>query len=117
MGFGLGAPIYGLIVHSLPAFAAAAKAAALFVAARTAAEASQITFNAAQYALKPDLVAGLMNIFTMSGIAFIAFGCIFAFALREPPARSQSTASRPTTTSSRTPPPRCSAVRSSICCG
>ena len=85
MGFGLGAPIYGLIVHSLPAFAAAAKAAALFVAARTAAEASQITFNAAQYALKPDVVAGLMNIFTMSGIAFIAFGCIFAFALREPP--------------------------------
>ncbi len=85
MGFGLGAPIYGLVIRSLPAFANAAKAAAAFISARTAAEISQSAFNAAQYALKPDVIANFMNLFTYSGIAFIVFGCIFAFALREPP--------------------------------
>ncbi|MBV8281191.1 MAG: OFA family MFS transporter [Candidatus Eremiobacteraeota bacterium] len=85
MGFGLGAPIYSLIIRSVPAFVDAAKAAAVYVAARAASEASQATFNAAQYQLKPEVIAGLMNLFTYSGIAFIAVGCIFAFALREPP--------------------------------
>jgi len=85
MGFGLGAPIYSLIVRSLPGFAALAKSAAAFVSARSLAESAQTTFNAAQYALKPDVVASLMNLFTYSGIAFVALGGVFAFALREPP--------------------------------
>jgi len=84
MGFGLGAPIYTLILRSFPAFAAAARAASTFVAARTSAETSLTTFNASQYLLKPEMVAGLMNLFVYSGVAFIVLGCLFAFALREP---------------------------------
>jgi len=84
MGFGLGAPVYSLVVRNFPTFVAAAKAAAAFVAARTNAESSLTAFNASQYALKPEVVSGLMNLFVYSGVVFILIGCVFAFALREP---------------------------------
>jgi MFS transporter, OFA family, oxalate/formate antiporter len=77
MGFGLGACLYTLIVRSLPAFDAAAVAAAEYAAA------VQLDVTAAT--LAPHHVQAVMNVFVGSGAAFLALGIVSAILLRNPP--------------------------------
>lgn len=85
MGFGLGAFFYNQIVPRLASFAAAAKAATAYTAARDAAIKANETFNGAQYALSANMVHEVLRVFTISGIAFIIIGGLCAMLLRNPP--------------------------------
>ena len=85
MGFGLGAFFYNQIVNRLPAFTAAAKNAAAYANAKTAALAAHTTFDPARYALTPDNVHTIMMLFVYSGLAFLIVGGSCATALRNPP--------------------------------
>jgi MFS family permease len=86
MGFGLGAFVYNQIVPKIPSFAAAAKAAGTYVAAKDAATKAGTAFDAAKYALAPDMIHSVMNVFVWSGIVFMVLGGLCAFVLRNPPA-------------------------------
>jgi MFS transporter, OFA family, oxalate/formate antiporter len=77
MGFGLGACIYTLIVRSLPAFDAAAVAAAEYAASAR--------LDVATATLAPHHVQAVMNVFVGSGAAFLVLGVACAFLLRNPP--------------------------------
>ena len=85
MGFGLGAFVYNQIVPRLASFATAAKAAGAYVAAKDAAAKAGTAFNAAQYALSPDMAASVMHVFVWSGIIFMVVGGLCAYMLRNPP--------------------------------
>ena len=87
MGFGLGAFFYNQIVPRIAGFAAAAKQAGVYAEARAdAIKAGTVaTFNPAQYALTPDQVHAVMNIFTWSGVVFIIVGGICAWLISNPP--------------------------------
>jgi len=82
-GFGLGGVFYNLIVKSTPSFAAAAKAAA----DRIAWAAAGVSDPAAAV-LAPNHVAAVMNVFMVSGIAYMLLAGACAAVLRNPPAGS-----------------------------
>ena len=86
MGFGLGAFFYNQVVPRIASFASAAKASGVYAEARTAAIKAGTQFNATQYALTPDQVQAVMNIFVWSGVVFIIFGGICAWLVSNPPA-------------------------------
>lgn len=86
MGFGLGAFVYNQIVPKIPSFAAAAKAAGAYVAAKDAAVKAGTAFNPASYALTPEMVSSIMHVFVWSGVVFMIVGGLCAFVLRNPPA-------------------------------
>ncbi|MDB5093151.1 MAG: Major facilitator superfamily 1 transporter [Candidatus Eremiobacteraeota bacterium] len=90
MGFGLGAFFYSFFVPKIPAFAATAKAAGAFAAAKTAALNAGTTFNAAQYQLTPEQIATIWHVFLISGIAFIIVGGLAAMLMKNPPAAAKS---------------------------
>jgi nitrate/nitrite transporter NarK len=85
MGFGLGAFFYNQIVPRIAGFASAAKASGVYADARAAAIKAGTEFNAAQYALTPDQIQSVMNIFIWSGVIFIIVGGICAWLLSNPP--------------------------------
>jgi OFA family oxalate/formate antiporter-like MFS transporter len=85
MGFGLGAFFYNQIVPKIASFADAAKAAGAFAAAKDAAAKAGTTFNAAQYALTPDQMHSVLNVFVWSGVVFIVVGGLCAMMLKNPP--------------------------------
>ena len=102
MGFGLGAFFYNLIVARIPSFAAAAKAAGAYTAARDAAIKAGATFDPTQYALTPENLQSILNVFIWSGVVFIIVGGICGWMLSNPPAgytvagaRAQAVASGP----------------------
>ena len=99
MGFGLGAVIYNLIVKSIPSFAAAAAAAADYASARAQAVASHVDFDAARHALPLPHMQAVMDVFVMSGIAFLLLGCLCTYFLNDPPP-ALSTPAAPATSSS-----------------
>ncbi|MDB5039459.1 MAG: major facilitator superfamily 1 [Candidatus Eremiobacteraeota bacterium] len=92
MGFGLGAFFYSFFVPKIPAFAATAKAAGAFAAAKTAALNAGTTFNAAQYQLTPEQVATIWQVFLVSGIVFIIVGGLAAMAMKNPPVAAKGSA-------------------------
>ncbi|MEO7133553.1 MAG: OFA family MFS transporter [Vicinamibacterales bacterium] len=97
MGFGLGAVIYNLIVKSVPSFAAAAAAAADHANARAQAVAGHVAFDAALHTLSlPDMQA-VMDVFVLSGIAFLVLGCLCTHFLNDPPPELTTSASTPAT--------------------
>ncbi|GAC1392409.1 MAG: OFA family MFS transporter [Vulcanimicrobiaceae bacterium] len=85
MGFGLGALIYNQIVTRLPAFAAAAKNATAYAAAKDAAAKTGQAFNASQFQLSPTDVSAVMMVFIVSGIVFLVIGVLAAMMLANPP--------------------------------
>jgi MFS family permease len=84
MGFGLGAVVYNFAVKSIPSFAAAATAAADYANARARALADQGAFDATVEALSPMHVQAVMDVFVVSGIAFLLLGSLCAFFLNDP---------------------------------
>ena len=85
MGFGLGAFFYGFILKAIPSFAHAAKNAAAYADARAAATKAGTAFVAEQYRLGAADVSAIMNVFIVSGIAFLVVGGVFAWFLSNPP--------------------------------
>jgi MFS family permease len=85
MGFGLGAFFYGFVLKAIPAFQAASKHATAFAAAKTAALKAGTTFDPTPYAMGPDDVAAIMNVFIVSGIVFAIVGGLCATLLQNPP--------------------------------
>jgi MFS family permease len=85
MGFGLGAFVYNNIVPHIASFAAAAKAAGAYTAARDAAIKAGTTFDPTAYALTADQISAVMNVFIWSGVIFIVVGGLCATMLRNPP--------------------------------
>ena len=75
-GFGLGAVIYNLAVKSLPSFRAAAGEAARYVKAAHAGGATRL--------LGAGQMHAVMNVLTLSGIAFLVLGVLAACLLAEP---------------------------------
>ena len=86
MGFGFGAFFYGFILKAIPSFAAASKAASAYAAAKAAATKAGTAFDPAPYALTPENVAAVLNVFVMSGIVYLVVGAICAWFLSNPPA-------------------------------
>ncbi len=85
MGFGLGAFFYNNIVKLVPPFADAARQAGAFLAAQAAAQSSHVPFDAARFAMRPEQVGALMNVFLVSGLVFLVLGGIAASFLVNPP--------------------------------
>jgi MFS transporter, OFA family, oxalate/formate antiporter len=88
-GFGLGAFIYNSLVPRMPGFHAAALHAGSFLAAKAAAAAAFVQFDqrhltAAQAFTAADTGA-VMQVFVVSGIAFLAVGLTAASLFRNPP--------------------------------
>ena len=95
MGFGLGAVIYNLIVKSVPAFAAAAVAAADRANAMAQATAGHFAFDAARHTLSLRDMDAVMDVFVVSGIAFLILGGLCASFLRDPPSGISTPAAKP----------------------
>jgi MFS family permease len=89
MGFGIGAFLYSFFVPKIPAFAAVAKAAGAYSAAKAAALKAGTTFDVAQYQLKPEQIASIWHVFLVSGIVFIIVGALAAMLLKNPPAAAK----------------------------
>lgn len=85
MGFGLGAFFYNLIVKSYDGYVTAAKHAAAYAAAKSAAVKAGTPFDPTQYKLTPDDVGSIMTVFIISGIAFAVIGGLCALLLKNPP--------------------------------
>ena len=101
MGFGLGTVFYNFIVKSIPSFSAAAAAAADYASAKV--RIGYPGFDAAGYALSFSQVQAVMDVFVMSGIAFLLLGGACACFLNNPPrAVAASAASAPDAHSYRT---------------
>ena len=81
MGFGLGAVVYNFIVKSVPSFSSAAAAAAQY------AQAAQTDVFTARV-LPPEQMSAVMDVLTLSGIAFLLLGGLGAWFLDNPPATS-----------------------------
>lgn len=95
MGFGLGAFFYNNLLKSLPAFAAASKAAGPIAKAVAAGGAER---------LAPEHVSTVMMTFVVSGIVFAVLGGMCAAYLTNPPTATQGATSAPgatTTTAQR----------------
>ena len=90
MGFGLGAVVYNLVVKSVPSFSAAAAAAAEY------AKAAQAGGFVARV-LPPEQMHAVMDVLTLSGIAFLLLGGLGAWFLDNPPAASPSAGEAHTT--------------------
>jgi MFS family permease len=99
-GFGLGAVIYNLIVKSIPSFAAAAASAADYANARAQALAGHVGFDAARHALPLPHIQAVMDVFVMSGIAFVLLGCLCTYFLTDPPPALGRLAAMPASASS-----------------
>jgi OFA family oxalate/formate antiporter-like MFS transporter len=89
-GFGLGAFVYNQLVPRLAGFHAASEHASGFIAARAAAKAAGLTFDpaaltVAQTPTAADLAA-VMQVFVVSGAAFLIVGLVAASTFRNPPA-------------------------------
>lgn len=97
MGFGLGAVIYNLIVKSVPSFAAAAAAAADYANARAQAVAGHVDFDAARHALSLPHMQAVMDVFVLSGIAFLLLGCLCTYFLNNPERALAKPAAAPVT--------------------
>jgi MFS family permease len=95
MGFGLGAFVYNSIVKSLAGFGAAATAAAEYALARTQALAQQVAFDTTAHALPPAHVHAVMEVFVMSGFAYLVLGALCACVLGNPPAAPAGPAATP----------------------
>ena len=92
MGFGIGAFLYSFFVPKIAAFAAAAKAAGAFSAARSAALEAGHPFDAARYALSQTQIAAIWHVFVLSGIVFIVVGGLAAMAMKNPPVATKTLA-------------------------
>jgi OFA family oxalate/formate antiporter-like MFS transporter len=92
MGFGIGAFLYSFFVPKIASFAAAAKAAGAFSAAKAEAFKTGTPFDAAHYALSPAQVAAIWHVFVLSGIVFIVVGGLAAMAMKNPPVEAKSAA-------------------------
>jgi len=97
MGFGLGAVIYSFIAKSVPSFATAAAAAADYANARAQAAAGHVDFDAARHALSLPYMQAVMDVFVLSGIAFLLLGCLCTYFLNDPPRALTTPAAAPTT--------------------
>jgi MFS family permease len=90
MGFGLGAFFYNQIVSRVPSFAAAAKHAGAYVAAKDAATKAGTAFDPSTIPAAMQLTAtdqsAISSIFIISGFVFIVIGGICAWMLSNPPA-------------------------------
>ena len=84
MGFGLGAFFYSNIVKMVRPFAVASQHAAALLAARAGAVAASPS-DLARFAMRPDDVAAIMNVFIVSGIVFMVLGGICASLVVNPP--------------------------------
>ncbi len=83
MGFGLGAFFYSNIVKLVRPFAEASRRAAAYLAAHAGAGASAL--DASRYAMRPQDVAAVMNVFVVSGIVFMVVGGLCASLVVNPP--------------------------------
>ena len=83
-GFGLGAVAYNLVVKSIPSFSAAAATAAEY------AKAAQLGDFAARM-LAPEHMHAVLDMLTLSGIAFLLMGGLGAWFLVNPPVTSPLT--------------------------
>ena len=83
-GFGLGAVVYNFVVKSVPSFSTAAAAAA------ECAKATQSGGFAARM-LPPEQMHAVLDMLTLSGIAFLLVGGLGAWFLVNPPATSPPT--------------------------
>lgn len=98
MGFGLGTVVYNLIVKSVSSFSAAAAAAADYASARAQVTAGYLDFDAARHALPLPQMQAVMDVFVMSGIAFLLLGCACAYFLDNPPRALAAPAATPAAT-------------------
>ena len=80
-GFGLGAVVYNLVVKSVPSFSTAAAAAAEYAKATQSGE-------FAARVLPPEQMHAVLDMLTLSGIAFLLVGGLGAWFLVNPPATS-----------------------------
>jgi MFS family permease len=86
MGFGLGAFVYGFVLHAIPSFVTAAKHAATFVDAKTVALKAHTAFDPTQYRLTESDISAIFLVFVVSGVVYAVLGGFCASLLRNPPA-------------------------------
>jgi MFS transporter, OFA family, oxalate/formate antiporter len=98
MGFGLGAVIFNTVVSNIDAFDAAARHAAVYIAARDAAVRTGASFDGAALALSQADVSAVLTVFVCAGVGFALLAGSSAMLLRNPPA---GTGRRPFTSSMR----------------
>lgn len=89
-GFGLGTVFYNLVVNSVATFSDVTASAANYARAQAAAQAAQLAFDHRSFALSPQEVTAIMNVFVLSGIAFLVLGSLGAWLLTNPPQRRAS---------------------------
>jgi MFS family permease len=89
MGFGFGAFIFNQIVTRIGGFAAAAKHATAYIAAKDAATKAGTVFDPtaipAALQLTPDDAGAIASVFIGAGIVFAVVGGLCALALKNPP--------------------------------
>ncbi|HTN53004.1 MAG TPA: OFA family MFS transporter [Anaeromyxobacter sp.] len=83
MGFGLGAFFYSNLVKLVRPFAEASRQAATYLAQQAAA--GHAPLDAARYALRPEQLQAVMQVFTVSGIVFLVLGALCAAYVTNPP--------------------------------
>jgi MFS family permease len=90
MGFGLGAFFYNQIVTRLPSFAAAARHATAYAAAKDAATKAGTTFDPATLPANAQFgqteISAVLMVFVVSGIVYMIIGGLCAMRLCNPPA-------------------------------
>jgi MFS family permease len=85
MGFGLGSYVYNNVLKYVPTFTDITKTAGEYARAKAQALAAHATFDASKYAMSPDQLQNLMDIFIISGVVFIVVGLVCGLFVENPP--------------------------------
>src|SRR5262249_29740140 len=85
MGFGLGAVVFNAIIANVASFDAAAKHAAAAIAERDVALKAGQGFDPARFALAPEDLVAVMNVFVAAGMTIMVLGGMGAMLMQNPP--------------------------------
>jgi MFS transporter, OFA family, oxalate/formate antiporter len=102
-GFGLGAVVYNLVVKSLPSFRSAAATAAQYARASHASSVTRL--------LPAGQMHAVMNVLTLSGVAFLVLGVLGACLLHNPTSPAQGAQEASTADPAPSDTPRSSSPR------